>query len=199
MEELGAYIYGTDQATVRNWLMKTAKLDIISDTDNTDDIPLTATKIDFYIGKFLLDGLLITGNNYLTERQRRVYEAALRINMEKVREAMLEKGDEIEILSTISQSSTYWARREKLYEIVNKDGGQYLSLSTVNSELIELMKMGIIDRSKPPKSRHFGYYVMTLNVGGAIPLPSPSDIHDPIYKGKPVEVINPLTGQVEKI
>jgi hypothetical protein len=40
---------------------------------------------------------------------------------------------------------------------------------------------------------------MTLNVGGAIALPSPSDIDDPIYNGKPVKVINPLTGQVEKI
>jgi hypothetical protein len=119
--------------------------------------------------------------------------------MEKLRDAMLQKRDEVEILSTISQSYIYWARREKIYEIVNNDGGQYLSLSTVNNELVELMKMGIVDRSKPPKSRHFGYYVMTLNVGGAIPLPSPSEIEDPVFKGKPVEVINPLTGQVEKI
>ena len=123
----------------------------------------------------------------------------MRINMEKVKQAALQKKDELEILCTVSQNYGYWAKREKIYEIVNTNGGEQMSLSTVSNELIELLKMGIIERSKPPKSRHFGYYVMTLDVGGAIALPSPSDIQDPIYKGALVEVINPLTGQVEKI
>ena len=83
--------------------------------------------------------------------------------------------------------------------MVNNDGGQYLSLSLVYNELIDLMKMGILDRSKPPKSRHFGYYVMTLDLGGSISLPNPSEINDPIYKGAPVEIINPLSGQTEEI
>jgi hypothetical protein len=199
MEELGGYLYGTDEKTVRNWLIQTKKLDMIVDTESTSEAPLTATKVDYYMAKLLLDGLLTTGSHYLTERQIRIFEAICRLNMEKLKEAMLKKDDDIKILSTISQSHGYWAKREKIYEVVNNDGGQYLSLSTVNNELIELMKMGIIDRSKPPQSRHFGYYVMTLNVGGAIPLPPPSDIEDPFYKGKPVEIINPLTGQVEKI
>jgi hypothetical protein len=199
MEELGGYLYGTDEETVKNWLIKTKKLDIIVGTENTADMPFTATKVDYYMAKLLLNGLLTTGSNYLTERQRRIYDAIKRINMDKLKSSILEKDDDIEKLSIISRSSSYWADREKVFEEVHKDGGQSLSFSTVNNELIELMKMGIIDRSKPPKSRNFGYYVMTLNVGGAIALPSPSDIDDPIYNGKPVEVINPLTGQVEKI
>jgi len=199
MVEVGGYLYGADEETVRNWLIKTGKFDTPIGTENITDTPLTATKVDYFICKLLIDGLLTTGNSYLTERQRRIYEAVQRINMAKLSTAILEKDDDIEKLATISRSSSYWVPREKVFEEVNKDGGQYLSLSTVNNELIELMKMGILDRSKPPKSRHFGYYVMTLNVGGAISLPSSSDIVDPVYKGKPVEVINPLTGQVEKI
>ena len=119
--------------------------------------------------------------------------------MGKLTPAFLEKEDDISIVSNISQHSGYWARREKVFEEVNQDGGKALSLSIVNNELVDLMDMGLLDRSKPAKSRHFGYYVMTLDLGKAMTLPNPSDIKDPLYKGEPVEVINPLTGHVEKI
>ena len=147
----------------------------------------------------LLDGLLATENTYLTERQRRIYEAVISINKGRLTPAFLEKEDNISIVANISQHSGYWASREKVFEAVNKEGGKALSLSIVNNELVELMDMGLIDRSKPTKSRHFGYYAMTLDLGKAITLPDPSDITEPSYKGEPVEVINPLTGETEKI
>jgi len=147
----------------------------------------------------LLDGLLATENTYQTDRQLRIFEAVKRINMGKLTPAFLEKEDDTSIVSNISQHSGYWARREKVFEEVNKDGAKALSLSIVNNELVELMDMGLVDRSKPAKSRHFGYYVMTLDLGKVINLPNPSDINDPLYKGEMVEVINPLTGQAEKI
>jgi len=195
-EEIGAYIYKTDLETVRRWLNK--------DSDSKEGINgngdrLTATKVDYYLAKLLLDGLFATDNIYLTERQQRVYEAVKRINMGKLTPAFLEKEDDISIVSNISKNSGNWAGREKVFEEVNKDGGKALSLSIVNNELVDLMDLGLLDRSKPAKSRHFGYYVMTLDLGKAITLPNPSDINDPLYKNAPVEVINPITGQADKI
>jgi hypothetical protein len=119
--------------------------------------------------------------------------------MGKLTPSFLEKEDNISIVANISQQSGYWAGREKVFEEVNKDGGKALSLSIVNNDLVDLMDMGLVDRSKPAKSRHFGYYVMTLDLGKTITLPDPSDINDPLYKGEPVEVINPITGQADKI
>jgi hypothetical protein len=195
-EEIGAYIYKTDLETVRRWLNKSSD----SQADiNSNSGCLTATKVDYYLARLLLDNLLATENTYLTDRQRRVFEVVKRINMGKLTPAFLEKEDDISIVSNISQHSGYWARREKVFEEANKDGGKALSLSIVNNELVDLMDMGLVDRSKPAKSRHFGYYVMTLDLGKTITLPNPSDINDPLYKGEAVEVINPITGQTEKI
>jgi hypothetical protein len=59
--------------------------------------------------------------------------------------------------------------------------------------------MGILGRAKPPKSRHFGYFVMSQNTGDVIHLPQPSEIKDPVYEGQSIEVVNPVSGQSEKI
>ena len=196
-DELFAEMYRIDRQKVNKWLAETGHKPYQNNIDDQAAAALIATKVDYYLAWLLLDGILLSGENLLTTRQKRIFEAVCQINMENARQAMLK--NEIEILSTISQGSGYWARREKIYEMVNNDGGQYLSLSIVNNELIDLMKMGIVDRSKPQKSRHFGYYVMALNSGNAISLPPPSEINDPIYDGKPINVMNPLTGQAEKI
>lgn len=198
-DELFAEMYRIDRQKVNKWLADMGHKSYKNDNDGKAAPAIIATKVDYYLPWLLLDGILLNEDSFLATRQKRIYESLCRINMEKVKQAMLKKGDDIELLSTISQSSVYWARRENIYELVNSDGGQYLSLSIVNNELMELIKMGIIDRSKPQKSRHFKYYAMTLNSGGAISLPPPSEINDPIYEGKPVDVINPLTGQAEKI
>jgi hypothetical protein len=194
-EEIGAYIYKTDIETVRMWLSRGSE----SQVGSNDGSPLIATKVDYFLAKLLLNDLLTTRNIYLNERQQRIYETLRRINMVKLSTSFIKKEDNIEILANISRHSGYWAAREKVFEEVNNDGGKDLSLSIVNNELVELMDMGILDRSKPPKSRHFGYYVMTLDLGGSISLPSPSEINDPVFIGAPVDVVNPLTGQTEKI
>jgi hypothetical protein len=194
-EEIGAYIYKTDIETVRMWLSRGSE----SQVGSNDGSPLIATKVDYFLAKLLLNDLLTTRNIYLNERQQRIYETLRRINMVKLSTSFIKKEDNIEILANISRHSGYWAAREKVFEEVNNDGGKDLSLSIVNNELVELMDMGILDRSKPPKSRHFGYYVMTLDLGGSISLPNPSDISDPVFIGAPVDVVNPLTGQTEKI
>ena len=109
------------------------------------------------------------------------------------------KDDDIEKLSKLSENSGYRTSREKIFEEVNNDGGKFLSLSIINNELVDLVNMGILGRSKPPKSRQYGYYIMNLNLGSSIALPNCSEIDDPIYRGTPVKVINPLTGQTETI
>jgi predicted transcriptional regulator len=105
----------------------------------------------------------------------------------------------VDILSTIANSTSAWMSREKVFETLNKEGGEYMSLSTVNNELQYLLKAGIVDRKKPPKTNQYKYYILTLDAGQYLALPHPSEIKDPIYQGKPVEVVNPLTDAVEKI
>jgi hypothetical protein len=83
--------------------------------------------------------------------------------------------------------------------VINSSGREVISLTTINSELVELCKMGVVGREKPPKQRYYGYFVMTLDVERQISLPGASEIVDPVYQGKEVTVVNPITGQIEKI
>ena len=87
-----------------------------------------------------------------------------------------------------------------MFEIINKDSREFYSLSSVSNDLVALYEMGILDRAKPPKnSRAFGYYIMGMGVDNTIKLPNPADIQDPIYEGRKIDVVNPLTGHVEEI
>jgi hypothetical protein len=195
--EVGAIIYRTDEAEVRHWLSQVGVEE--SQSMSTDDAPLTATKIEYYMAMLLLDGLLLTGGLYLTERQQKVFDMVAAINMSKVSAAIIKKGDDIEKMSTIARSSGYWARRELVFEEINKSSAEFYSLSTISNELMELLKMGLLERAKPKKQNFYGYFVTTVSPNGVVSLPAPSQIEDTVYKDKSITIVNPITGQVEKV
>jgi DNA-binding HxlR family transcriptional regulator len=143
--------------------------------------------------------VLPIGEFILTPRQNRVLDVLKRLNLAGISNAHINNKSVVDILSTIANSTSAWMSREKVFETLNKEGGEYMSLSTVNNELQYLLKAGIVDRKKPPKTNQYKYYILTLDAGQYLALPHPSEIKDPIYQGKPVEVVNPLTDAVEKI
>jgi hypothetical protein len=72
-------------------------------------------------------------------------------------------------------------------------------LKKIHTVLMSLMKMGLMERMKPRYSRGYGYYVAQLYLDADLALPHPSEINDPVIQGKPVEIVNPITGLKEKI
>ena len=74
-----------------------------------------------------------------------------------------------------------------------------MSLTTVNNELIGLCKMGVVGREKVRSRRQYGYFVMTLDVEKSLTLPPVSQNRRSGLQGKQVNVVNPITGQIEKI
>ena len=196
--EIGAYIYGTDIQTTGRWLeAKGYKPDpAIEDANNG---PIVATKVDYYTAKCLTENLLRSGSIYMTDRKRKVLETVQRVNTEKSLNAMVKKEDIIEKQMMIAKNHTYWVDRETVFKELNKSGTESVSLATVTNELVELVEMGILGRAKPPRSRHFGYFMTSQNTGEVIQLPQPSEIKDPVFEGKSIEVVNPVSGQIEKI
>ncbi len=193
--EVGAILYDTDERKVGRWLID-AGLQKASET--IPEEPIMATKVDYYMARLLLGGILMTGPTRFSDRQKKVFETVKAINMGKMRDAILKKGDDVEKLATIARSSGYWATREKVFEIINNARYEF-SLSSVSNDLVALLEMGVLERAKPPRSRFFGYYIMTTTLSDAIHLPAPETIQDPVYQGKTVTVVNPFTGQVETI
>jgi len=150
------------------------------------------------MARLLLAGILMTGPTRFTDRQKKVFETVKAINMGKMSTAIFKKGDDVELLASISRSSGCWAPREKVFEMIN-NGSYDFSFSSVSNDLVAFFEMGVLERAKPPKSRFFGYYVLTKVLSDAIQLPASETVQDPVYQGKTVDVVNPFTGQVEKI
>ena len=195
LAELGAIIYGTDESTVSRWLIDAG---FAYRPQPISREPIIATKIDYYLARLLLDGILIAGPRRYSDRQRQVFETVKAINMGKMSTAIFSKGDDVEILANISRNSGCWATREKVFEEINKARDEY-SLSSVNNDLVDLIEMGVLERAKPPKSRFYGYYVITTALSDAIQLPASETIQDPVYEGKTVNVVNPFTGDIDRI
>lgn len=159
---------------------------------------LTATKIDYYHAWLLMNEMIPIQEISLSDRQIKVFEVIKKINFGKLNNSFSEN-NVIKQLSQISTSSTYWARREKIFEEFNKNGHEEASQSTIYIELQHLIKEGLIAEDKYPKSTSKGYYVATFEAGKNIKLPHPSEIIDDEFKGEKLQVINPLTGQEENI
>jgi hypothetical protein len=162
--------------------------------------PITATKVDYYIFWALANGLIDSGDNQLTHSQLRIFEALKNVNLQGVNESTFSNATgNTDALISISNSEMVWARRETILKEVNSDGQEEISMSTLMKELGHLMDADHIEKHRQDGKRGYYYHVVTMSVGKPLELPHPSEIMDPIYQGKPVEVVNPLTGAVEKV
>jgi len=173
-----------------------------SSTANQDTLltrsALTATKIDYFHTWLLMNDMIPVKEIYLSDRQMKIFESVKRINLGKLGNSHT-PDNTIKQLSQISTSSSYWAKRESIFEWLNKSGIEEISQSTIYNELQYLMKEGLIAEGKYPKSSQKGYYVTTFQAGQKIQLPHPSEIIDSTFKGEKVQVVNPLTGETETI
>lgn len=193
-EEIFSRIYNIDKRKL--CLPKVSS--IINQHPLDDSLRLTATKRDYYYVWLLLDDMIPVKEISLSDRQIKVFEVIKKINFGKLNNSFSEN-NVIKQLSQISTSSTYWARREKIFEEFNKNGHEEASQSTIYIELQHLIKEGLIAEDKYPKSTSKGYYVATFEAGKNIKLPHPSEIIDDEFKGEKLQVINPLTGEAETI
>ena len=161
---------------------------------------LVATKYDYYLLWALLDGIIGAAGNTLTQRQIRVFESIRKINVERVTgNTFSETETNTDMLISIGRNHDSWSRRDVILKVVNGDGEAELSLADLEMDLKQLVEGGYIEDYRPEGKRERHYYIMTLHTGDSLKLPLPSTLCDPIYHGKPVDVVNPLTGAVEKI
>jgi hypothetical protein len=199
LDELCSTLYGIEINKVKRWLIQKTQSDPKGGFDNGVSDSITATKLDYSLAWMILSGVLKVGDDMaLSENQRRIFDAVKRCNLGRLGTAILKKGDEIEKCATIAGSSGYWVDREKIYEEVNKDKAPSMSLTTVYTELMSLMKIGLLGRAKPPKRSSFGYYVTKLGVDEDLPLLNPSEVSDGVLDDQTIEIVNPVTGEVAK-
>ena len=162
--------------------------------------PITATKIDYYLFWVLANGLIDLGEDQLTHSQLRIFEALKNVNLQGLKVSTFSNTvGNSDALISISNSEIAWVRRETILKEVNADGQEEISISTLMKELGHLLNAGHIEKHKQDGKRDNYYHVVTMSVGKPLELPHPSEIIESVYKGKSVEVINPLSGTSEII
>ena len=172
--------------------------------EQNNDIILS-TKVDYFYFWHIVKEVLTINNSGLTNREIRVFNALKKINLEILSSMTfinLIIDTEEDILKTLhhDENSAAWAGREKIEKTVNCDGEEELSQSGINESIQQLLNKQIIDKKKDSAmKRRLVYAVNQLATASKIEFPHPSDIEDPVYRGKTVLVVNPLTGDVEKI
>jgi hypothetical protein len=171
---------------------------------NIQQHPLVASKVDYYIFWRLMSELIKNDNEdvFLTERQKRVFEAVKLINVEAF--AVIMKSPDIpeyEKLTTIENAHQAWASQEQIFEAVNKDGGEKIpNTQTIGRDLREMKDKKLInDKNIPGSKNRPGYYVTTFDIGGTVPLPHPLEIEDPVLGKAKIRIQNPITGEIDEI
>jgi hypothetical protein len=200
IEELGSYVYGTDVQSVRQFLSQTGRISP-SDGVNVGSGAITADRKDLYLARLLLDGLISSDNTYMTERQQRLYNVVKTVNLGKLKLTVdpVDKDNETVSLARIAKSPSCWVDINNIFEFVNNDSDSIIAMGTIYKDLIELLKNGILGRSKPPKRNQYGYFVMRLNLDQSLSLPEPSSIKIPGTEQEAIDIINPLTALPVKI
>jgi hypothetical protein len=200
LDEICSRLWGVSVDNVREYHSHGGRLDAETDVGNHSG-PIIATKQDYCMAWWLLSGILKVNENIpLTAVQRRVFEVVKRMNIEDdlFKRQGYVKGDEFTKYVWLLDN-LHWVRRDKIFEELLKDGGPYVSRTTLHNVLTSLMKMDLMDRTKYKTSPSYYYRVTRLDSESDLALPHPSEINDPVIQGKPVEIVNPITGLKEKI
>jgi len=193
-DEIRARIYKMDIHMLRQIKASSTTSQYVPET-----LPiLKATKKDYYHTWLLLNDMIPVKEISLSDRQIQVFQAIKQINLGKLGSSFT-PDNIIKQLSQISTSPAYWARRENIFESLNRNGREEISQSTLYLELQHLIKEGLVAEGKYPKSSQKGYFVTTFEAGKKIQLPHPAEIFDNTFKGEKTEVVNFLTGEVETI
>ena len=159
----------------------------------------TANKVDYDQMAQLLKGVIPIRDEHYTRIQIIIFEAVKMINLGKLKGSTVDQGDKIQVLVTLYKGSAYWAKMGDIFEGANSRGGKLISMQVIDRELNKLHRLGIIAKRKFPKTSDFGYYINDTSIGKHITFQKPSEIDDPKFNKASVNVVNPLTGEVEII
>ncbi|MEI6124988.1 MAG: hypothetical protein WCQ99_00400 [Pseudomonadota bacterium] len=167
---------------------------------------IIATKAVYYYVYILFKEMLPKGPDAFPEPQLRVFKAAYKLNFDKLKSTCMfdpdEENDSLKLLKQLHSGHNIgsWVDRETIYEEINNGREDKISLSELDEYLKQLVEAEFIKQKKSPQNKDkYLYGVYKLKADESMKLPEPSSIIDPVYNGDLVEVINPLTREIEKI
>jgi hypothetical protein len=162
---------------------------------------LISTRADYYYLWSVMNDVWPSRDDSLNELERRIFKVIKDKNLEGLKEkTFVDLNNPTEVLLTIMQDEKCWIPQDKVFEYVSRDAGEPVGVSSLYRTLKGLAAKEVILSRDDPKSKNRKLFaVCVLDITQNIQLPHPSEIRDGILDGKPIQVLNPLSGMVETI
>jgi hypothetical protein len=162
------------------------------------EIELISGKVEYFFMKSLLKGIIPLKHESLSLLRRQIFNIVKSINFMNLDSSIL-GNDNLEKMYTLNYVDLYWARIDFIFKRINKGRESIISIPVIETELAALKKKGFIERKKFKDRDDHGYYILTLAVDEELKFPEIVELFGACSNEQHMEVINPITGQVEKI
>jgi hypothetical protein len=151
-----------------------------------------------------MDGFLNTNEIILSDRQREIFDVIRKYNLERVfgNTTLKEGASENEIYDALHHPNNekYWVDTLSILQQIKSSSGIQFEESTLRNELKLLKEHDYILSKKDSniKTKEI-FAIKTIDIENKLKLPEPSEIIDPIFKGKKISVVNPILNTTETI
>jgi hypothetical protein len=179
--------------------------DLISEEKKGRKQSLKSTKIDYFYFLSIFGDMFKIENDFITSRQRRIFDAILKQNLEyTMRVTKRKKPTEQQVLDDLHDSAGFskdaWLTREQIVELLQKDGGEIITPTTLHNEIQVLLKRQLIAERKVPGKKNKSAYAATQVIEvDSLFATDPSEINDSSFKKSKVTVIKIFDGNTVQI
>lgn len=162
---------------------------------------LIAGKLEYYIFRVLMSGLLRKKGVPLTAKQNKLFQTIKNRNIGRLPSVMTSASKNYEKLAVIAAGPQTWATRDQLFEDVNQGPGEPIEDTyLLFLELQALAQTGVIREKKiPDLGDSMGYFVTRFDIDDIIPLPKPDEVCDSSCGEGKITVQNPITAEWDEV
>jgi hypothetical protein len=163
------------------------------------DVELVSGKMEYFVMEKLLKGIIPLKHQSPSLLRKQIFDVVKRINLLNIASSTISQNDTLEILYTLNYFELYWAKIDIIYKRINKARTDIIPIAAIEAELAAIKKMGFIERKKFKDRDEYGYFIATLTIDDEVKFPGIVELFGACSDEQQIEVINPITGQIEKI
>jgi hypothetical protein len=164
----------------------------------SNDVELVSGKVEYFFMKRVLGGIIPIKHESLSLLRRQILNIVKSINFKNLNSSIL-GNDNLDKMYTLNYFDLYWAKIELIFKRINKGRESIISIPVIETKLAALKKKGFIERKKFKDRDEYGYFILTLDVDEELRFPEIVELFGACSEEQHMEVINPITGQIEKI
>jgi hypothetical protein len=188
--------YNSSPEDVQAWLQKNY---MYSPSQIANNNEMQSGKIEYYIVKRLLDGIIPVKEQLHSPISQMLFETVKKINFRGLEYSTLGSSDIATKLYELAKNDLYWAKIDMVYRELNKGGAYLITVPVIESELSALKKTGLIERRKFRERDDHGYYVTKPSIDGAIIFPEIAEIFGSCSDDQLMEIFDPISGSSQMV